>query len=237
MKEMIAKRKSCRKYTDAPLSDAILESIRSFQMEPLYPDIQVRWHVVEKEHIRSPFAFTTEQLVVIFSENKPGYLENVGFMFQQMDLWLQKQGLGVCWLGMGKPKDETKALEPDLDFVIMLTVGYPDEEIQRKDLSEFIREPLEKISDQADARLEPVRLAPSSCNTQPWYFVHDGDVMHVYWDQKAILRKAILGYFNQIDMGIGLAHLYVTNPETFRFFRVDGVATIRGFQYIGSITF
>ena len=236
MKEMIAKRRSCRKYSAQPLSRELLEEISEFQMTPLYPDIRVRWHVVKKEHISSPFAFTTENLIVIFSEKKEGYLENVGFMFQQMDLWLQKMGLGVCWLGMGKPHPETENLEPDLDFVIMLTVGYPEGDVQRKDLEEFDRVTLDKISDREDDRLEPVRLAPSSCNTQPWYFVHDENVLHVYCDLKAIARRQILGYFNHIDMGIGLAHLYVTNPDSFRFFTAEGVKEIPGFRYTGSVT-
>lgn len=33
---------------------------------------------------------------------KAADLENVGFMFQQMDLYQQTLGLDVCWLGMGR---------------------------------------------------------------------------------------------------------------------------------------
>ena len=46
----------------------------------------------------------------------------------------------------------------------------------------------------------------------------------------------MLGDLNQIDMGIALAHMYVANEETFRFFKVDDVKEIKGYAYIGSFT-
>ncbi len=185
MVTMIEKRKSCRSYTDRPVEDAVWEKLRNFQMKPLDPEIGVQWHVVEREHIRCICKFTTPKLIAIYSEKKDGYLENVGFMFQQMELYLQTLGLGVCWLGLGRPDKEVENLVPGMDFVILLTVGYPDGEF-RSGVEEFQREPMEKITDQADARLEPARIAPSSCNSQPWYFTHEGDEIHVYWDQHGL---------------------------------------------------
>ena len=31
-------------------------------------------------------------------------LENAGFIFQQVDLYIQSLGLGSCWVGLGRPK-------------------------------------------------------------------------------------------------------------------------------------
>ena len=235
MVEMIEKRKSCRSYTDQPVPDEVWEKLRSFQMKPLYPEIGVKWEVVDREDIRCILKFITPKMIAIYSEKKDGYLENVGFMFQQMELYLQTLGLGVCWLGMGKPNHKVAEAAPGMDFVILLTVGYPADPF-RSSPEEFNREPMENISDREDPRLEPARLAPSSCNSQPWYFTHDGEQIHVFWDQHGLIKRAVLAYFNPIDMGIALAHLYLTNPETFRFFRRTDIAAPKGRVYIGTIT-
>ena len=85
---------------------------------------------------------------------------------------------------------------------------------------------MEQIADKADPRLEPARLAPSAVNSQPWYFTHEGDTIHVHCSKKG----------SRLDAGIALAHLFVANEETFRFFRVETVAEVPGFTYIGSCT-
>lgn len=233
MVDMIPKRKSCRSYTDGLLDDALVEKILGFEMTPLYPEIGVEFRVVSKEHIKCICPFTTKQLIAVYSEKKDGYLENVGFMFQQMDLYLQKLGLGVCWLGLGKPDKAVKELVPGKEFVILLTVGHPDGDMQRKDISEFKRKSLTEIADREDIRLENARLAPSACNSQPWYFVHEGEDMHIYWDQSGLLKHKILEYFNPMDIGIALAHLYLSYPATFSFRREEGKER-KDYKYMGT---
>ena len=233
LKEMIAKRRSVRKYTGVPVEDAVLEDVRGFftSAKPLYPDIKVHWEFVRKEQVRTLMPWKSPQLVAVYSEKKDGYLENAGFLFQQLELYLQSIGLGVCWLGLGKVRE--KSVE-GMEFVILLAFGHPEEEQLRSGPEEFQRKPPEEIADRADARLEPARLAPSSTNSQPWYFVHEGEAIHAYCSLKGLARHVGLGAMNRIDMGIALAHLYVTNPDTFRFFTAIP-AEIKGYTYIGSI--
>ena len=113
-----------------------------------------------------------------------------------------------------------------MKFVIMLAFGYPKGDQLRHDLKDFKRKTLEQIADQADHRLEPARLAPSAINSQPWYFTHEGDSIHVYCSKKG----------SRLDAGIALAHLYVANEETFRFFKVDNAPFVPGYGYIGTAT-
>ena len=47
----------------------------------------------------------------------------------------------------------------------------------------------------------------------------EGDVIHVYREKLSLIKARTHGRMNLIDMGIMLAHLYVSHPETFRFFR------------------
>ena len=153
-------------------------------------------------------------------------MENIGFLFQQLDLYLQTLGLGVCWLGMGRMNPKTTTEVEGMKFVIMLAFGHPKGDQLRQDLKGFKRKSMDKITDKADPRLEPARLAPSAVNSQPWYFVHEGETIHVYCNKKG----------TRLDAGIALAHLYVANEESFRFCKVESVSEIAGYGYVGSVT-
>ena len=237
LKEMIAKRKSVRKYTGQPVDAATLQRIRSFfdSAKPLYPDIKVHWQFMEKEQVRSLMPWKTPQLIAVYSEKKEGYLENAGFLFQQMDLYLQSIGLGVCWLGLGRVREKPQEVVEGMEFVILLAFGHPEGEALRQSKAEFQRKTLAEIADREDVRLEPARLAPSSTNSQPWYFTHEQEAIHAWCSLKGLARHVGLGSMNRIDMGIALAHLYAENPESFRFFRAADPAEMKGYTYIGSV--
>lgn len=236
LKEMIYKRKSFRKYTGQPVGEETLQKILDFagQAKPLYPEIRTEVKIVTKEQVRFYFPWKTPQLLAVYSENKPGYLENVGFLFQQVDLYLQSLGLGCCWLGLGKLREQVDGSEEEgLEFVILLAFGTPAEAL-RQGPSDFRRKAMAEIADREDAALEPARLAPSSTNSQPWYFTHEGNVIHAFCSKDGILKHKMLGTMNRIDMGIALAHMYVANPETFRFFCQPDTAAPEGYAYTGS---
>ena len=224
--EMIFKRKSCRSFTNVPVDAATVETIKAFSMKPLYPEINVRMDIVSRDKVKCICPWTTPQLITIYSEEAEGYSENIGFLFQQMDLYLQTLGLGVCWLGMGRMNSKTTTAVEGMKFVIMLAFGYPKGDQLRHDLKGFKRRPMEQITDKPDPRLEPARLAPSAVNSQPWYFTHEGEAIHVWCSKKG----------NRLDAGIALAHLYVSNGERFRFFKAEHVTGLPGYTYIGSVT-
>ena len=226
LNEMIYHRKSCRSFTSVPVDAATIETIKAFPMKPLYPDIQVHWDIVPRNQVKCICPWTTPQLITIYSQEADGSLENIGFLFQQMDLYLQTLGLGVCWLGMGRMNPRTTTEVEGMKFVILLAFGHPKGDQLRHDGKGFKRKPLEQITDNPDAKLEPARLAPSAVNSQPWYFTHEGDIIHVWCSKKG----------SPLDAGIAMAHLYVSNENTFRFFKADHIADLPGYRYIGSVT-
>jgi len=226
LNEMIYHRKSCRSFTNIPVDAAAIEAIKAFPMKPLYPEIKVHWDIVPRNQVKCICPWTTPQLITIYSEEADGYLENIGFLFQQMDLYLQTLGLGVCWLGMGRMNPKTATEVEGMKFVIMLAFGHPKGDQLRHDLKGFKRKPMEQITDKPDPRLEPARLAPSAVNSQPWYFTHEEDIIHVYCAKKG----------SRLDAGIALAHLYVANEETFLFLKAKNVSEVTGYRYIGSFT-
>lgn len=235
----IDKRKSCRSYESRNVDEKTLLQIRNFipTLQPLYPQIQVEAKIVSRSEVTCICPWTTRQLVAIYSEDAEGYLENAGFMFQQLDLYLHSLGLGSCWLGMGKMDARAAKTPEGLRFVMLLAFGYPKEPALRTDKREFKRKSLLQISDREDPRLEPARLAPSSVNSQPWYFVHEDETIHVYCALRGLVSKTALGDMNRIDIGIALAHLFVSNPDSFRFFRQQSAPEVKHYRYLGSFRF
>ena len=226
LNEMIYHRKSCRSFTGKPVDGEMIEKILAFTPKPLYPEIKVHMEIVSRNQVKCICPWTTPQLIAIYSQETEGYLENIGFLFQQMDLALQALGLGVCWLGLGRMNPKTTTELEGMKFVIMLAFGHPKGDQLRHNLKEFKRKPMEKITDKADPRLEPARLAPSAVNSQPWYFVHEGETIHAYCSKRG----------NRLDAGIALAHLYVANKDSFLFLQAEHAPEVSGHAYIGSFT-
>ena len=226
LNEMIYHRKSCRSFTGNPVDADTIGKILSFEPKPLHPEIKVRMDIVGRDRVKCICPWTTPQLFAIYSEEADGYLENAGFLFQQLDLYLQTLGLGVCWLGMGRMNPKTTCEVAGMRFVIMLAFGHPKGDPLRRDRKSFKRKHMEQIANLPDPRLEPARLAPSAVNLQPWYFHMDHDTVHVFCAQKG----------NRLDIGIALAHLYIANEKNFQFLTADNVPDRSGYDYIGSAT-
>ena len=233
LKDIIYKRKSTRKYMDKEVGKELLDNIYEFinNAKPLYDNIKVSALITSSDEMSTIQPWKSKQVICIYSEEKEGYLENVGFIFQQLDLYLNMIGLGSCWIGMGKPNKNIKEYN-NLKFVIMIAFGYPGDDLYRS-IDEFKRLPLNKISDTLDSRLECARIAPSSINSQPWSFVHDNEHIHLFYEKRSLISKVALSYFNQIDLGIALAHIYVENKESFKFYKIDEIAN-NNKKYIGT---
>ena len=227
MNETIRKRKSIRKYDLAPLDAAILDTVRGRMAEvrPLYPEIHYSIEIVSKTkgiaNIKAP------HYLIFGSEEKDGYLENIGFIGQQLDLFFSESGLGSCWLGASKPEEKIEAALP---HVICMSFGKPAEPLHRE-FAEFKRKLLSEISEGADERLEAARLAPSGMNAQNWYFIAENGKIHCY------RKKALLGFLNRmgcIDIGIALCHI-AEESDGFSFAREADAPARKKCVYMGTV--
>ena len=152
-----------------------------------------------------------EYCILFYSEKKDNYLQNIGYLGEQLDLYLVSKNIGTLWFGIGKV--EEKQLD-GLDFVIMIAIAKVDKEDKfRKDMYKSKRKDLSEIW-QGDAYLEIaniVRFAPSACNTQPWLVEASKQELKVYRYRKegkrGIMPKDMVIYYNQIDVGIFLCFL------------------------------
>lgn len=235
LEEVIYKRQSHRDYNQDSLDKKTLNSIEEFMSNAkrLYPNIKTTSLIVGNENVTNLAMWKAPHYIAIYSEKKEGYLTNVGFIYQQVDLFLQSIGLGSVWLGMGKYRPDEKDIPDGEEFVILIAFGEVESELYRP-IEDFKRKSLDEISDSGNANLEVARLAPSSVNSQPWYFLEEDGHYNVYCEKLNFIKRKILGNLNKIDIGIALAHLYVANRKSFEFFKIDNPTQLKDYYYIGS---
>lgn len=218
-------RKSCRKYSDEEIDFKLIDNFLS-NVTPLIPQINYSYRIYKKEEVNLKTKWSAPYYLAIFSEKKEDYGLNVGFVFQQLSLYLQKNNIGSCWVGLGSLKEKNP------EFVILIAFGKSED--MTRDISKFKRKKLLEISDFEDEKLIPAQLAPSAINSQPWYFKHTDEGFDVYKIKYNIVKRKIFGKWNDIDVGIALAHLYVSNPDTFKF-EIKNKENINGYTYLGSL--
>lgn len=164
---MIFKRKSIRKFDkNLSISDKELSllNLKLSNIKTLVEDIKFRYYIVNRKQTT---AKRGEYSLLFYSEQKPYFLENAGYILAQIDLFLSSLDIGVCWYGVASPKD---IFDSELQHVIMLAFGKCHSNDFRKDYIEFKRKKLGEIW-KGNFYLNiahVVRLAPSSCNHQPW---------------------------------------------------------------------
>ena len=173
-------------------------------VEPLYPDIKTLIKVVpEKETTCHRGA---DYCILFYSETKGDYLRNVGYIGEQIDLYLASLNLGALWFGIGKTKEKNI---DGLEYVIMIAFKRMPENSFRKDMFKSKRKAVEEIwsGEQMDIA-NIVRFTPSACNTQPWFVDNQSDTLSIYRYKKpgkrGIMPTDKVMFYNQIDIGIFL---------------------------------
>ena len=205
--KQIFKRKSFHIFKNTEvITDNELGRLNDFinTVKPLNAEIKTEIHIV-------PEAQTTckrggQYCILFYSETKDEYLRNIGYIGEQIDLYLTSQNIGALWFGIGKPKDIQMN---GLDFVIMISIAKMPEDTFRKDMFKSKRKSLsETWSGDTIGVAEIVRFTPSACNTQPWIVENTGNNLMIYRFKKSgkrgIMPADKVRYYNKIDMGIFL---------------------------------
>lgn len=212
--EAIFKRKSIRKYDLTPLPEDTISMVKQFAstVKPLDSTIKYEFLYLATEDVKNLLPIKAPHYICLYSEKKANYLMNAGFLLQQIDLFLSVSNLASCWLGMAKPTKQVPEQKNGLEFVIMLAFGNSSEPIHRLDTTGFVRKNMSVISaiDGANELLEPVRLAPSASNSQPWFFSGNSDEIIVSREKLNLMKAPLYGRMNQIDIGIALFHLWLS---------------------------
>lgn len=213
--KMIFKRKSIRKFDkNLSVSDQELEKLYNeiINIKPLISDINVEFAIVDR---KKTTANRGEYCLLMYSEEKPLYLENAGYMLEQIDLFLTSLNIGVCWYGVAKP--ELMSYK-GLKYVIMLAFGKCQSKDFRVDETEFKRKSIKDIWKGSTFReiANNLRIAPSGCNLQPWRIISEEKIIKVFreFNMNSFPEKKKEFYketdFSLIDMGICLCYLEIS---------------------------
>ena len=214
---MIFKRKSFHIFRDIGSIDShelqsIEEAYKTFT--PLVSDIKTAIKIVLEEETTCKRG--QEYCILLYSEKKENYLQNIGYIGEQLDLYLASLGIGALWFGIGKPD---KPSYNGLDFVIMIAIAKVADDKFRKDMFKSKRKPLQEIWDgeyhQDIGNI--VRFTPSACNTQPWKVTAEEKDLTIYRYKKpgkrGIMPADKVAYYNRIDTGIFLCFLELSLME------------------------
>ena len=239
--ETIYKRKSIRKFDMTPLDAAMLTDIKKYTAEirPLDRKIRCEFAYLGSNDVKNLLPIKAPHYICIYSEKTEGYLTNTGFLLQQMDLYFSANHLGSCWLGMAKVAGDIPDKRNGMEFVIMIAFGKTTEPLYRSNVSEFKRKNLTEITNLTDCKelLEPVRLAPSASNSQPWYISGSKEEIIVSRKSLNIIMAPLYNKMNQIDIGIALCHLWLS-LEYLGFapdFVCEKVNVPKGYDYMATI--
>ena len=214
---MIFKRKSFHLFRNVgteQIENGELEALKEAYnlFDRLYPNIKTAIRIVPASKVS--FKRDAEYCILIYSEKKENYLMNVGYIGEQMDLYLVSRNIGTLWFGIGKPDEQNY---DGLDYVIMIAIHkISDESLYRKDMFKAKRKPLEDIWEGETLSVaEIARFAPSACNTQPWFVKNDGKALKVYrkTGKRGIMPVNAVAYYNRIDIGIYLCILEICMAE------------------------
>ena len=205
---MIFRRKSFhifRNVGNESISKDELKDIQSAYLDftPLNPGIKTAIRIVPEKQTNCKRG--GEYCVLLYSEKKEGYLQNIGYLGEQLDLYLVSRNIGTLWFGIGKTEEEPFE---DMEFVIMFSIRkISDDSKYRRDMFKNKRKSVEEIweGEQIPGVSDIVRFAPSACNSQPWHVKNDGEIS-VYRYKKpgrsGIMPADKVSFYNRIDMGI-----------------------------------
>ncbi len=213
--EMIFKRKSFHIFRDTGKGKISKEELIGIEkkfksVKPLFDDIKVDMKIVKEDETSCKRG--ADYCILLYSEKKGNYLQNIGYIGEQLDLYLASMDIGSLWFGIGKVKEDKYN---GLDFVIMIAISKVKKDKFRKDMYKSKRKPLEEIYEGKNLAniLNVVRFSPSACNTQPWMVEEKDNMIKVFRYKKEGKRGMMpvnkVTYYNRIDMGIFLFILEV----------------------------
>ncbi len=206
----IFKRKSTRSFKEQPLSiqdlGSIKQEIKNINgIKLLKSDWMIDYCVDTQRYfnLKAPAYF-----VMLIKRCDRSLLET-GFIMQQLDLICSHLAIATCWLGFNRIKESK--VYPGYYETIRLAVGYSSQELHRSNISQFNRLSYDAVcnSDRFAQIIEAARLAPSSVNSQPWFFSVDTNSIVIKKRKMLRISRILDERFFEINCGIALLHLAV----------------------------
>lgn len=257
--DAILARKSVRKYDPAGLPPENITGVRQLiaDVDGLDKTIDLRLQLAEDGRrvagamggiIGNLVKVVAPHYVIITSEGNGRYLENAGYAVEQVVLGMITMGLATCWLGgQVRSRDvlaRVAGLPDTLRLIGLVAFGRsadPDRSVRRFSSEARRREMKDlviagELTEAWAPIIEAARLAPSAVNTQPWRFVLEQHVVHVYTAPGAGLPGRLLEKTNPLDAGIALRHIQIAAAHLNRNPRIEYKPVDRsGYRYIADV--
>lgn len=221
--ETIYVRKTTRNFSMEPVRGELLDSILEYEKElvSFYPEIQTRMEIMGnldgKARLKGIHIVNSPYYLVLYSEKKEGCFLNAGYLIEQMALYLNSRGLGVCYQRNARVK-KSNDTEDNLTDMIILAFGLPNVELYRTaygakrmtlaELCTFKNE----IGYNMKTLLEAARLTPSAMNLQPWRFVVYDNRIHVFL-KKPPISVGLMEHLTEMDIGMMLSHIMIAAED------------------------
>ncbi len=189
--DAIYTRKTVHKYAMSEVPGKELDRIRShfYEVTNLFGNIETDMVILDNRRGKNPvsglFGVKAPYYLVFYSEEKPRYIMNAGYLMQQMALYLCTKGLGACVVNNFHLRKEQRSLKGK-KAVAALAFGRGREAVIRKsheaprksieEICTFREQPRQWVRQMVDA----ARMAPSIWNRQPWRFVVYDNCIHIY---------------------------------------------------------
>ncbi len=251
IRDTIRRRISIRHYLSRPVPGEVLAAVVRAGEESvaLARDIAVRFHLFTDGRVIAQRMMvltggrwlfgSAPHFIVAVSEERPHFMENMGFRMEQLVLSATERGLGTCWIGGMFTEErigELVDLKPGERVIALTPLGYPDTSFygwfarnliemgardfgRRKPLAEIAcggmwGEPLRTREEVLLEALECARLAPSWANTQPWRFLAGEDEVIALADAAGRYASVRQGkHYYRLDVGIAMCHFYLAAGE------------------------
>lgn len=192
------------------------------QLEGLISNTAVEFKLIDNtqpnDKYNSFFSFNAPYYLLIAAEETKDYLINVGYLMEQMRLYINTKGLGTHFVYFRAPKHSITSCMK-YNYVMTLAFGKPDACVYHKLTSEMKRLPeefsavyKEKVSLSMKKIVNAALMTPSIMNSQPWRLVVYQNRIHVF-SKKNVFLNHVLNKNKQIDMGMMLANLFVSAEE------------------------
>lgn len=221
--EAIFVRKTVKAFQNEGIDQTRLEEIRSKSREflPLFEGIETDITILDnrKGQFRriGLFGVRAPYYILFYSEEASRCQMNIGYLMQQMALWLCAKGYGTCFIGDMRVRRELQK-KGGMTLTGILAFGRSHGNATRRrteakrlsldELCVFRETPREGIR----SLLEAARMAPSYLNAQPWRFVVMESRIHIF-TRKHQVEQMNRHRWEEVNFGILLANMMVTAEE------------------------
>lgn len=246
VENIIRKRISIRTYSGKPVPAETRERILSYARSLKGPfNIRIRFELLDIAETKERTGLKlgtygmikgAETFVVSAVEKKEHAMEELGYVFEDLIIYITSLGLGTCWTGgIFNRGTFAKALNLGHDEYLpaISPIGYPgdarslvdfllkpDKAARKRKLWDelFFKDDFKNPLGQAEAGayslpLEMVRLAPSASNRQPWRILADNGNFHFFLSHTTLYEHRYSFDLQKIDMGIAMFHFESTSRE------------------------